>query len=383
MKTSEDNRMVVNLASLDSWDPAQILAPDFTTLWPLEADSTLADLATKVLPRETVDGTLLRPGDVDKASGVLRMREVSKRGWSFLVDDVNLRPGDLLVTPNRPVVYVTNDFQGFQFSSSFLALRPALDVDSLWLWACLNSTIGESIRRSSSSGVFRTHLRPSQIPLPSPPAGWEAVRPVLLELANGISASVEKVDQGHSWWRVTTLPSEESWAPLLAAEDPSIFDVGVRLGDLADDIQAGKRLRAPDEALSESFVPVWGPAQFKGNPATDYASADSGVLANEGDVLVSGVGERGTAAEATGPCLIDQELLKVSLHDRYQAGTVVAALNSAQGQRQRAFRTTGTVVRRLSSAALAEIRLSFERKDLQAPEQSQPLANVIDELIWP
>ena len=383
MKTSEDNGVVVNLESLDTWDPAQVLAPDFTALWPLEANNTLAELTTKVLPRETVDGTLLRPGDVDKASGVLRMREVSKRGWSFLVDDVNLRPGDLLVTPDRPVVYVTSEFQGFQFSSSFLALRPALDVDSLWLWACLNSRIGESIRRSSSSGVFRTHLRPSQIPLPAPTAGWEAIRPLLLELANGISTSVEKVDQGHSWWRVTNLPSEGSWAPLLATEDPSIFDVGIRLGDLADDIQAGQVLKAPDEALSEPFVPVWGPAQLNGNPATDYASADSGVLANEGDVLVQRDGERGKAAEATSQCLVDRTLLKVSLHDRYQAGAVVAALNSAQGQRQRAFRATGTVVRRLSSAALAEIRLSFEMKYLEAPVQSQPLANLIDELIWP
>lgn len=370
---------IIEVSQLSNWDPALILAPEPSAFWPDSAHETLESLTSKVLPARGFEGPLIRPADIDEFSGEITVRKSEFRDWSYQVGSGGLREGDLLLADARPVVYVTDALKGFQFSTHFLALRPREGVDSLWIWTCLNSTAGTSMRQSMRRGHTITRVDPSLLNLPTTDETWSDVRPSLSNMADELNASLRHIDRGNSWWRITDLPRDASWAPLMAAQDPSIFEHGVRLDDLAAEIRSGKRPREGGESSDSVALPVWGVAQLRGRPASAYAPSESGVVARVDDILIQRTGARGLAAVVTSPCLADMTLFVISLNDPASASAVVAALNSVSGQRQRAFRLSGTHIPSLTRSALCEIRL-----DLDGPEQNDatsPLAERIDALV--
>ena len=373
----------VDLRMLDSWDPALILAPDPSDMWPVPVHAPLDDLTTKVLPTRGVSGLVVRPADVDVATGLLTAHHRDEQGWTYQLDKENLREGDLLITPSHPVVYITDALRGLQFSRAFLALRPRVEVDSLWLWACLNSSIGASARSFSRDSGPMGAIHASRIHVPAPPISWPMLRDSLYEIALDLSSGIEKIDRGRSWWRVTTLSEEQTWSPLMAAPDPSIFDQGERLGDLITSARSGRRPVSNPEPSSSLMLPLWGTAQLRGRPVTAYADSESGILAKPGDVLIQRSGVRGLAIAVTEPCLVDSTLLVASLVNPNRAPEVVSALNSVSGQRQRAFRAAGSTTPTLTPASLREIRLHIDESRPAGEPAPQPLATQIDALVWP
>ena len=372
----------VDLRMFDPWDPALILAPDPSDMWPVPVHASLDDLTTKVLPTRSLSGLVVRPADVDAATGSLTAHDRDERGWTYQVDKENLREGDILITASRPVVYITEALRGLQLSRAFLALRPRVEIDSLWLWACLNSSIGASARSFSRDSGPMGAIHPSRIHVPAPPPSWPRLRDSLYEIVLDLSADIEKVDRGRSWWRVTTLIEEQTWSSLMAAPDPSIFDQGERLGDLITSARSGRRPTSERQLSSSLRLPLWGTAQLCGRPVTVYADSESGVLANPGDVLIQSRGVRGLAIAVTDPCLVDSSLLVASLIDPNRANEVVSALNSVAGQRQRAVRAAGSTVPTLTPASLREIRLHIDESRPARESAPRPLATRIDELVW-
>jgi hypothetical protein len=370
---------LVDVSELRSWDPALILAPEPTAFWPDSVHETLESLTSKVLATRGFDGPVIRPSDIDVSNGEITVRKSEIREWTFQIGGSGLREGDLLLTDARPVVYVTDALKGFQFSTHFLALRPREGVDSLWIWACLNSTAGISMRESMRRGHAFARTDTSLLNVPTPNESWTELRTVVIDLANALNASLRQIDRGNSWWRVTDLPTDGSWAPLMAAQDPSIFEHGVRLGDLAADIRPGRRPREDSESPEGAGLPVWGAAQLRGRPASAHAHSESGVIAKVDDILIQRTGTRGLAAVVTAPCLVDTSLFVVSLIDSASANDVVVALNSVSGQRQRSFRLSGTTIPSLTPSALGEIRLDFSSPETQT--EALPLAQQIDALV--
>lgn len=372
------------LGELATWDPAVVLGPDIGTLWPVPAESTLADLTSKVLAQPGFEGPYLRPVDVDSGSGALTIRRTEARGWSFVMGKHGLREGDLLVSRAHPTVFVTREFSGLQFSTLFSALRAVDGVDPLWLWACLNTSAGSAVRDASSVGGTVPRLNASAATVPDEPAHWSSIRDSIASLAAAIGANVGIQDGGQSWWRIAHLPSGESWAPLLAAPDPSVFMQGERLGDLAHTIRSGRRPTADNVANAETMLPVWGVPQLHGRQTDRYAPRESGVIASPGDVLLQRTGLKGSATVATQECLADSSLFVVTLRDPDAAPAVASFLNSAAGQRQRAFRVVGTVIPALNRDGTLELRVDLDAAVNLAPDETpSSLAHTLDALIWP
>jgi hypothetical protein len=352
-------------------------------LWPVSASRTLAEVTTKVLAQPGFEGPYLRPIDVDGASGMLTIRRSESRGWAFVYGQHNLREGDLLLSREHPAIYVTQDFAGLQFSTIFAALRAVEGMDSLWLWACLNTSAGAAVRKGASIGSTVSRLEASAAVVPDAPAYWPLVRHAVASVATTIGANIGTQDGGRSWWRQTVLPHDESWAPLLAAPDPSVFMSGESLADLVQVVRAGRRPVADVMSVSEPRLPVWGVPQLRGREVDQLVPRLSGVLATPGDVLLERMGTKGSAAVVERECIADSSLLVITLRDPSLAPRVVAFLNSGAGQRQRAYRVAGELVPSLSRDAALELRVDFDalhESDDKEPETS--LARTLDELLW-
>lgn len=372
----------LNLNDFIDWNPSVLLAPDPGSLWPVEARRTIAELTSKVLPSEGVEGPLISPRDVDFKSGGITVGNSLKTGWTYSLEpNQGLREGDLLVSRDRPSILVTSAVSGLQFSTLFSAIRPRQGVDSLWLWACLNSSFGVAVREAATSGGTIPRLDLGRVPIPELMVGWEESRASVAALVNEVSAILATQDRGESWWRSTSLPGGQSWAPLLAAPDPSIFDVGVRLGDLIGSVAVGRRL-GPEPSLPGELLPVWGIPQLRGRAVTAFAPREAGVIAEADCILIPRTGSRGAAAMVTVPCLADSSLLVVSLSTPSLAPAVVAALNSPAGQRQRAFRTVGSAIPQLQREGLNEMRLELDDVESLEHPVLEALSTRIDRMVW-
>lgn len=372
-----------DLSEIHSWDPDHVLESVSKPSWPVAYASALSDLTSKIIPSRGYEGPFVKVNDIDDVSGAVTIRTAEQRDWVYAVRQPGgLQAGDLLLSSNKPTLYITEAFTDLQFSTLLAAIRPREGVDSLWIWACLNSTIGRTLLKSSGRGALHHQVQLSQIEIPEMTDTWNQTREKVMALANHVSNELQTVDKGGSWWRTTQLPVDTPWSALLAVQDPAALTEGTRLGDLITTVMTGKRTTTFDSPSIKSTLPVWGAAQLRGKRPTQYADIDAGVVAEQGDILIQKIGLRGTAAVMLEPCIAEPNVLVLKLHDPELNSIVVSAFNSPAGQRQRSYRATGTVIPSLSADSLKEIRLDLTVKQPSNETIVTPLSDQLDELIW-
>ncbi len=371
------------LADIHSWDPTNILEPILKPNWPITAEHTLAEITSRVIPVRGYEGPFIKTADIDDVSGAVTIKKIEQRDRVYAVRQPDgLVTGDLILSQKRPALYVTEAFTDLQFSTLFAAIRPLTNVDSLWIWACLNSTIGRKLLLNSGRGALDHHIQLSEISIPEAKDSWHQTREQVLALAVRISQQLQVIDKGGSWWRKTKLPTDTPWSVLLAVQDPAVLMEGTRFGDLVSTIKTGKRTTPFDGPSGENTLPVWGAPQLRGKKPTDYAEIDSGVLAEPGDILIHRIGLKGLAVVVSDPCLAGSNVMVLKLNEPELNSTVVSAFNSPAGQRQRSYRVTGTVIPMLTKDSLNEIRLDLTVKQSIQESVSASLSEQLDELIW-
>lgn len=373
----------VALAGESTWDPAVLLAPEPATSWPVPVNMTLADVTSRVMPSQALQETVISPADIDPASGSITVHSRRGRGWAFRFEADGLRTGDLLMAAGRPVLLMRQEHSKLQFSTAFRALRVNEGTDELWLWAVLNSSTGLRARAAASAGSTPVSpVDPSRLAIPDPPTDWRFRRGQVEALAASLAVEAESRDAGQSWWRTTTLPTEQAWSAVLAARDPAVLTEGRPLGELLASIRTGRRSRPESESTSQ-LLPVWGPRQLRGFPITEYEGDSAAVIAEPGDLLVECYGSKGRTLIASELCAIGSGVMAVSLKHAEDAHWIADFLNSPGGLRQRAFRCIGSSEPILNAAGLAAIRvpLSTEGLELQGRTSAEPLATTLDQVL--
>lgn len=377
----------VTLSGHTSWDPAALLRPDLSALWPTPAGSALADVTTKVLPNHGFTGVLVTPSSVDRVTGAATAQPSENRGWTFaLPPRGNLSEGDILVNARRPVLLVGTEMNDMQFSHTFTALRPDTDTDALWLWACLNTTAGTEVRAALaiSSGSILERVDPTVLPIPNPTPTWAEVRPQVLALQQQSAAPLREMDKGQSWWRREELDPRGNWMQRLSGPNPDEFEQGETVGDLASEVRRGRKPRIAVEHPAAGYLPVTEARNLEGRPPRLYALPEDGVVATPGDVLIPTFRGAIGAALATENCVVGHSLLLVRPQDPSAAPQLVAALNSPTGQRQLRFRSTGITIPQLSVEGLRQFRIPGSHGGLDGNAAVRPtLSELLDRVLWP
>jgi hypothetical protein len=286
---------------------------------------------------------------------------------------------------DAPCVLVGEQHRALSFVN-FVALRPEQPTTGLWLWATLTSSRGRALRRASTIGTTGrlplTELLSTPIPEPPPLYDPRYARIAALHGRTGIATTSE----GHSWWRITTLPADGQWHRHLATATPEVFDHGTPLGQLAT-ILIGRNPQTTFEHTRPGTLPVLNGRSVDGQHVTRWADPGAGVTAEPGDVAVVEVGIRGRAAAVTQPAIAGTGVLLLKPHDRSRSDALAAYLRSEPAQTLRATLITGFIPR-LNRSTLAQMPVPDEALNAPADARPQPsdaptsLSEQLEQLLW-
>lgn len=377
----------VSLSDYVTWEPASLLRPDLSKLWPRKSIQTLADVTTRVLPTRGFPGAIVSPSGIDRATGTATARHGDGQGWTYaLQPHGNLSDGDILIAGSYPVLLVGPEMHEMQFSQMFAALRPETDTDRLWLWACLNTTAGTEVRTalttSPTQGIRTLDLR--NLPIPDPIPTWAEIRPQVLALQQQVLTATGERDRGQSWWRREDLDARGNWMQRLSGPNPDEFEVGEAVGKLASEIRVGRTPGITSELPVQGQLPVVDERNLDGRPSRFFASPDEGILAIEGDLLVPRHRGAIEAKVVTEDCIVGQSLLLLRLHEPSAGPRIIEALNSSTGQRQLRYRSAGITVPQLSTEGLSQFRISQtqdgHRRDSAVGKP--PIREALDGMLW-
>jgi len=383
---------VVDLRDRHTWNPAEVALDAFA--WPTRVPVVqLREVAESLNTDATVSrGTpTISPSGLDPLFGGVLRRTHEYQGAAYMVhsdrQSDGLAAGDVLVPASSEahVLLVTPDLVGSVVGPTFQAFRVLLG-DPLWLWGVLNSTAGKRMREllsgiRSIEGHTRDQMLQARIPWP-PLAMQHDLAPAISNVLNSTLGREEAAVE--TWWRTIDLTTVD-WRSALAAPDPSALRDGEPLASLCTGIRRGNVRRADMlESPQSGSVPVSDIALLAGKEARRWCMAtERMVVAAEGDVLVAAVGERNYASLARGATAVDRNVYALRPRDATHAPALVRYLNGPAGHARRRFLLSGTTVRSLRSAELAQLPVPAD--DLQQPvdvDALAPLHERLQDLLW-
>lgn len=391
---------VLQLRGRRSWAPSALLAPSASEIWPTQQPLVLLGTLTQFVAAEGTaasDQAVVSPATVDPSTGVIRN---AKRGFPGLIRTVGaergtrLRPGDLLVPPvsSGHALLVGPEHSGFAFSAAYLALRPAPKIDSLQLWALLNSTPGQTARHAVAIGPITPRLTVSmlfelQVPV-IPSDAWAALRTRVAALHQAAAEATTMTEVGQSWWRVAALPRGRSWSAYLATKRPDVLEEGMALEELAVEFRAGQKADVLSDVPRPNWLPYLSPRELRTGAEPATWAPSSPVVANPGDIVVAEAGRRGPAQLVAQPLIPGWGVSLIRLRDADLAPRVVAHLNSEPGQAVRALLVTGSFIPHFGLRSLRAMRIPSSALAGDAPVTSptpavpEPIRTRLDALLW-
>lgn len=376
------------------WDPAALLAPPVSELWPsalpLGSVGALATVLSSAVPARP-EQAVVTPGGVSSVTGVVKR---TRRDYSGPVRLLGASPdglqlGDVLVpaVPSGPALLLRPHHEGLAFSDGFIALRPNQRWSGTWLWACLSSKSGLAARAAFASGSAVARLTAGallRLPVPVPQDVPRAIFE-LTQLADDIPAATAQPDVAASWWRLNRLPASGDWTAELSLRDPAALLEGTALGELAE-ITAGRRPRVVFGAPRPELLPVRQGKSIDGRNPEQWGPAGSAPSVEPGDVLVVEVGLRGRAVVADAEGLAGQGTLLVRPHDKTFSSAIAAHLNSEPALALRASLASGAFLPRLTVTLLRRMPVPATTLAADVAGRSvsgqAALGELLEQMLW-
>ncbi|MFK0005084.1 hypothetical protein [Paenarthrobacter sp. NPDC090522] len=258
-------------------------------------------------------------------------------------------------------------------------------AEAYWAWGVVNSDAGLRFRRaflldSLSANVAR--LDDVAIPWPDLQTLDRLVN-TLFELESGTRANEEEAIG--TWWSSADLRIVD-WKVALSMPNPSEFQTGITLAELATEIRSG---RSFDRGLAlttptDNALPVVTGGSLSGRPITRWMpEAPGSTTAEVGDLLLAAVGKRANARIARQRSILDSGVYRVRIAEPRLTEAVAGFLNGQEGYGVRNSLVSGSVIPRINLRDLKQIRIpeSVLTSD-SPPGPLQPLAERLEHLLW-
>ncbi|MGW1803275.1 hypothetical protein ACWCQN_47720 [Streptomyces sp. NPDC001984] len=384
--------LVVDLRRVGpGWDPVRLASSAFQ--WPTQAPlASLRELASS-LPPGTVTragSPVITPANVAASTGAIRRRSTKYQGSVFAVGLRGLRSGDVLVPPSAsgPALLIDDRLNGALFSSRFTALRPLAPVDSLWIWAVLNSRSGCARRALLAAGSTTGAVKASDLldmTLPVPPlAHAQSLRQALAQIEERTHRAEAPAES--TWWATADLRVRNDWAVTLATPRPGLLDDGEPLGSFIRELARSRSTRKAE--VSEEVpgtLPVVDVSSLAGKPPRRWVEPETSgaTVIAPGDLLIAGLGDYSYATVAQRPGVADQHVFVLRLLDQAQGPALAHYLNGREGQATRRILLRGSTVPSVKRADIERFPIPREALDYDGDaEPDVPLAEQLEQVLW-
>lgn len=387
----------VNLKEFLLWDIRE-LAPEIQEeIWPpglqlVELDALVKRIRPNAFSVSPVN--VVRPSLLDTRTGAISRVLSKPTDIYFDWETDGIRDNDLMLCANG-AIFITDRIRNVLFSAEFIALRPATEEISNWLWAILNSTAGKKLL----SHTFRSDpisLRRDIQEIVGSLLAMQVPRLESFSFANieGIRATI--ANQNHdlsnfenvktSWTRKVNLGEANDWYFLARVHNLKSWSGNYSLKDLAEVI-SGRHHPHVGNFNEEDMLPLVN-IKFVNRQNLDdldYVSpVSAGSVGLPGDLLLASIQDRTYFFPLTFKCVLGQGVIALRpISTQSTTHTILEIFQSRMVKDQIKYFQSKGMMGMLTAKDVASIRIPIPPVLASTNRYSTaPLSAELDNLLW-